>query len=251
MIEIICGPPGAGKTTYCKNMATFLFSTNVIPFTINLDPGNENRDFYSINISSMVCAREIGSELHLGPNGSILFSMEFFEKNIDWIEKKLKKFRRKFEKLYILIDLPGQIEIFTHHTSIKKFIKRLCKYNTKITTIIVVDSFFLNDKTITYSILTICLSISLGLGTSAIILMSKADLFLKDFEKKEIGQNFFFKKFQTIFKFFSIFFWTNKLNISLCETLCDFFSNLTILADLFNFENLKKVHVRIRKINKN
>jgi GPN-loop GTPase len=251
MIEFICGPPGAGKTTYCKNMTTFLISTNIIPFTINLDPGNENQDFYRLNISSMVCTREIGSELHLGPNGSTLFSMEFFEKNIDWFEKKLKKFRKNFEKFYFLIDLPGQIEIFTHHTSIKKFIKRLSKYSTKITTIIVVDSFFLNDKTITYSILTICLSISLGLGTSAIILMSKADLFLKDFEKKEIGQNFIFKKFQTIFTFFSIFFWTNKFNISISETLFDFSSNLIIPADLFNFENLKKVHLQIRKINKN
>jgi GTPase SAR1 family protein len=251
MIEFICGPPGAGKTTYCKNMTTFLISTNIIPFTINLDPGNENQDFYRLNISSMVCAREIGSELHLGPNGSTLFSMEFFEKNIDWFEKKLKKFRKNFEKLYFLIDLPGQIEIFTHHTSIKKFIKRLGKYSTKITTIIVIDSFFLNDKTITYSILAICLSISLGLGTSTIILMSKADLFLKDFEKKEIDQKFIFKKFQTIFTFFSIFFWTNKFNISISETLFDFSSSLTIPADLFNFENLKKAHLQVRKINKN
>lgn len=38
--QIITGPPGSGKSTYCKGMKEFLISCNRETIIINLDPAN-------------------------------------------------------------------------------------------------------------------------------------------------------------------------------------------------------------------
>jgi len=46
-------------------------------------------------------------ELKLGPNGSMIYCMEFLETNIDWLIKKILevKFNKKIK--YFIFDLPG------------------------------------------------------------------------------------------------------------------------------------------------
>ena len=59
--------------------------------------------------------------LGLGPNGAMLYCMQFLVINIDWLVSKI------FEKKcgYFLIDMPGQVELFTNHNSLKNIIKLL------------------------------------------------------------------------------------------------------------------------------
>lgn len=44
--------------------------------------------------------------LHLGPNGGLIFAMEYFIKNLDWLETQLGD----FDDDYILFDCPGKRE---------------------------------------------------------------------------------------------------------------------------------------------
>jgi GPN-loop GTPase len=59
------------------------------------------------------------STLGLGPNGAIIYSIEFLEKNLDWLIAKLAPLRGK----YLLFDFPGQVstpaafDFCTMHTS--------------------------------------------------------------------------------------------------------------------------------------
>lgn len=245
--QIIVGPPGAGKTTYTKNIARCLLSLDKIPIVINLDPGNESNQFSELNLSEIIKTREISSELHIGPNGAIVFAMEFLEKNMDWLEKKFIKFEKKYPKFYLLVDLPGQIEIFTHHSFIRNFIKRLKMKNLKNFTIIITDSFFWKDNSVIYSILLVCLNISLNLGLPNLVLMSKADLFFRDYSRKKYFQNPKRINFRPIFHFFSIFSWANKYNNSLNESLFGFSSILSFPLDSFNQEHLKKILSQLSK----
>jgi hypothetical protein len=52
------------------------------------------------------------SSLTLGPNGGLMFCMEFLEKNMDWLMKQLSNYRDH----YFLFDCPGQVcpECFSH-----------------------------------------------------------------------------------------------------------------------------------------
>jgi len=45
------------------------------------------------------------SSLTLGPNGGLMYCMEFLEKNMDWLMKQLSSYKDH----YFLFDCPGQV----------------------------------------------------------------------------------------------------------------------------------------------
>ena len=61
--------------------------------------------------------------LELGPNGGLVYCIEFLEKNMDWLEGRLAE----FPEHYFVFDCPGQAELYTHHSSFANIVKRLMK----------------------------------------------------------------------------------------------------------------------------
>ena len=131
--QIVFGSPGCGKTSFCCSIKPIIQSAYYFPIYINLDPGNivSNINF-DINIQKLIYSNEIIPELSLGPNGSLIFSIEYFEKNCDWFEIEILKLAKKSESCYLIFDLPGQIELFTHHLSIRNFIRRILTLKLKL-----------------------------------------------------------------------------------------------------------------------
>lgn len=62
-------------------------------------------------------------ELNLGPNGGLIYCMEYLLENFEWFEERL----RALSCPYLLFDCPGQVELYTHHTCVQKIIARLQK----------------------------------------------------------------------------------------------------------------------------
>jgi hypothetical protein len=50
-------------------------------------------------------------EFGYGPNGGLVYCMEYLFQNIDWLRDELENFG---EDDYILFDCPGQIELYSH-----------------------------------------------------------------------------------------------------------------------------------------
>jgi GTPase SAR1 family protein len=46
----------------------------------------------------------------LGPNGALLYTMEYLLENLDWLHEALESFQDD----YLLLDCPGQVELYTH-----------------------------------------------------------------------------------------------------------------------------------------
>ena len=58
---------------------------------INLDPANDHVPYdCAVNVSDLITLEESMDELKLGPNGGMMYCMEFLEKNFDWLEDELK-----------------------------------------------------------------------------------------------------------------------------------------------------------------
>ena len=48
-------------------------------------------------------------ELELGPNGGLVYCMEYLLDNMDWLKDELDKFD---DDEYIIFDCPGQVRVF-------------------------------------------------------------------------------------------------------------------------------------------
>lgn len=46
-------------------------------------------------------------EFELGPNGAMLYCLEYLEKNVDWLMEKVQGLGQK----YLIFDFPGQVRI--------------------------------------------------------------------------------------------------------------------------------------------
>lgn len=123
--EIVCGSPGSGKSTYCYGKYQLFNAINRPIAVVNLDPANDTIPYpCAVNIFELITLKDVMNEYGLGPNGGMLYAMEYLEANFDWLEAKLKELG---DDAYILFDLPGQVELSTNHDSIKRVISKLVK----------------------------------------------------------------------------------------------------------------------------
>lgn len=63
----------------------------------------------AINIADLIKLDEVMSIHKLGPNGALIYCMEFLEANIDWLIKRILCLKDH----YFLLDCPGQVISFS------------------------------------------------------------------------------------------------------------------------------------------
>ncbi len=104
----ICGPPDSGKSAFCEQASAMLKELGRNVKVVNLDPANDNLPYHAdVNIDDLVQVSEVMEIEKLGPNGGLLYAMEYLEKNISWLLDEFKKFGEKDN--FILVDFPGQV----------------------------------------------------------------------------------------------------------------------------------------------
>lgn len=68
--QLVVGPPGSGKTTYCHGMKQFLQAAGRKVAIVNLDPANDSLPYdVAVDVADLVSLEEVMAELKLGPNG--------------------------------------------------------------------------------------------------------------------------------------------------------------------------------------
>jgi GPN-loop GTPase len=96
---------------------------------VNLDPANDRTNYpCALDIRDLVTLEEVMRDDRLGPNGGILYALEELENNFAWLDKGLKE----LEGDYVLFDCPGQVELYTHHNSLRNIICKLQKLNFRV-----------------------------------------------------------------------------------------------------------------------
>lgn len=169
--QLLLGPPGSGKTTFIKRFAGLYKSMDRQVFTINLDPANDLVDF-DWDISDLVSLEKVVEEYNLGPNAALIYCMEFLEANITWLIDAVNQHKDK----YLLIDFPGQVELFTHHSSLKNIVLQLQKIDTRLVAVHLLDSYHCVDLSRYISMLLLSLQSMLQIELPTINILSKVDL---------------------------------------------------------------------------
>ncbi|KAJ3684717.1 hypothetical protein LUZ61_013881 [Rhynchospora tenuis] len=173
--QVVIGPPGSGKTTYCNGMSQFLSLIGRKVAVINLDPANDALPYEcTINIEDLIKLSDVMNEHSLGPNGGLVYCMDYLEKNIDWLESKLKPLLKDY---YLLFDFPGQVELFFLHSNARSVINKLIKkLDLRLTAIHLVDAHLCCDPGKYISALLLSLSTMIHLELPHINVLSKIDL---------------------------------------------------------------------------
>jgi hypothetical protein len=142
--QLIIGPAGSGKSTYCSQLNEHFISLNRRLNIVNFDPAADYFDYpLSLNVKDLVNLDDVMNELNLGPNGGLMYCMEFLEDNIeDWLADELEGFG---EDDYLVFDCPGEIELFTHVSVFKTLVDFLQRNGWRVCTIYILDSQFITD----------------------------------------------------------------------------------------------------------
>lgn len=173
--QIVIGPPGSGKTTYCNGMSQFLGLIGRKVAVINMDPANDQLPYdCAVNIEDLIKLGDAMNEHSLGPNGGLLYCMEYIEKNIDWLQSKLAPLVKDH---YLLFDFPGQVELFALRPNAKMAIMKLIQtLDLRLTAVHLVDAHLCSDPGKYLSALILSLQTMLHMELPHINVFSKIDL---------------------------------------------------------------------------
>ncbi len=116
------GTAGAGKTSAVRAYAEWLKNAGHDATIVNLDPGNENDEFEpDVDVREWVRLDDLMREYGLGPNGAQVAAADMIALKIFEVKQALGEFRTD----YVLVDTPGQVELFAFRESSKAIIDAL------------------------------------------------------------------------------------------------------------------------------
>ncbi|KIV87651.1 hypothetical protein PV11_03183 [Exophiala sideris] len=172
--QLIIGPPGAGKSTYCNGMQQFMGAIGRKCSIVNLDPANDKTSYEAaIDVRDLVTLESImqDEDVRLGPNGGVLYALEELEENFEWLEEQLGRLGED----YVLFDCPGQVELFTHHDSLRRVFTKLGKMGYRLVVVNLIDSYALTLPSLYVSTLLLSLRSMLQLDMTQINVLTKID----------------------------------------------------------------------------
>lgn len=156
---------------------------------MNLDPAAEHFDYQPlIDIRELIHLDDAMSdeELHFGPNGGLIFCIEYLIANQEWFKEQLCGGGEDGEPIdsdpdddYILFDMPGQIELYTHLNVGKQLVDLLTTWNFRVASVFLIDSQFMIDGAKFLSGTMAALSVMANLELPHINVLSKMDLLSK------------------------------------------------------------------------
>ncbi|KAF5506041.1 GPN-loop GTPase 2 [Colletotrichum siamense] len=171
--QLVLGSPGSGKSTYCDGMQQFMGAIGRACSVVNLDPANDHTNYpKALDIRDLVKLEDIMAGDRLGPNGGILYALEELEHNFEWLEEGLKEIG---DDEYFLFDCPGQVELYTHHNSLRNIFFKLQKLGFRLVVVHLSDSFCLTQPSLYISNLLLSLRAMLQMDMPHINVLTKID----------------------------------------------------------------------------
>ncbi|KAL0209456.1 hypothetical protein RCL1_007824 [Eukaryota sp. TZLM3-RCL] len=170
---MVVGPAGSGKSTFCSQMLEHFTTIRRVVHVVNLDPAADYLPYKpSFDIRDLISLNDAMEEMELGPNGGLVFCMEYLLQNLDWLEEQLGE----YDDDYLLLDCPGQIELYTNVPSMRFLTGTFQNWGYNLVGMYCLDVTFVLDPPKLISGLFTCLSTMYQFGLPHINLLTKCDM---------------------------------------------------------------------------
>ncbi|CAE7605913.1 gpn3 [Symbiodinium sp. KB8] len=176
--QIVMGPAGTGKSTYCKLIQEHCQNLGRAVHVVNLDPAAEEFGYeVSFDVRDLISVQDVMEELEYGPNGGLIFCMEYLLDNMEWLDEALDSFG---DDDYLLLDCPGQIELYSHLPIMKTVAKHLADRDFRVVGVYLMDALFVTDAAKLLAGNLAALSAMVAMETPHINVLTKCDLVQSD-----------------------------------------------------------------------
>lgn len=182
---LVMGPAGAGKTTFCSALISHLRANRRSAIYINLDPAATSFVYEpDIDIKELISLDDVMEEMGLGPNGGLIYCFEFLLENLDFLTDPLETVS---EEYLIIIDMPGQIELYTHVPIVPALVKHLSRgsLNVQMCAAYLLEATFVVDRAKFFAGTLSAMSAMLMMELPHVNVLSKMDLIKGTMSKKE------------------------------------------------------------------
>jgi len=167
----VTGTAGSGKSMLTSKILEHYQKNGVFASILNLDPGVESLPYRpDVDVRDYVDIVQIMQQYDLGPNGSMIMANDLIASKIDDIQNEIHGVNPD----YLIVDTPGQIELFAYRASGPFFIQNIDAGEK--TNIFLYDGTMIASPTNFISISLLATSIKLRLGLPTINVMTKTDL---------------------------------------------------------------------------
>jgi GPN-loop GTPase len=167
----VAGTAGAGKSLLATKLHEYYTQNGAFTSVLNLDPGVISIPYTpDIDIRDHVDIVSIMKQYDLGPNGALMMASDLIASKIDDIQREVDGVNPD----YLIVDTPGQIELFAYRMSGPYFINNFVS-DQKV-------GLFLFDGTLVttpvnfISMALLATSIKLRLGLPTVNVLTKTDL---------------------------------------------------------------------------
>ena len=177
-VIFVTGTAGAGKSLLTSKIKEYYAKNATFPITLNLDPGVASLPYSpDVDVRDYIDLNTIMEKYELGSNGSLIMANDLIATKIDDIQKEADTINPD----YLIVDTPGQIELFAYRQSGPFFVNEFVAEEKM--NLFLFDGTMVSSPSNFVSLTLLSTSIRLRLGVPTVTVITKTDLIQEKLEK--------------------------------------------------------------------
>ena len=169
----ITGTAGSGKSLLTSKLLQWYNDRNSFSISLNLDPGTLDLPYEpDVDVRNYIDINTLMSSYQLGLNGALIMASDMIATRLEEIQDEINSLNAE----YVLVDTPGQIELFAFRESGPYFVSHFQSDNKA--TLFIFDGMLVSSPINYVSISLLDSAIKLRLKTPQIGVLTKRDLII-------------------------------------------------------------------------
>jgi len=170
-VIFILGTAGSGKSLLTSTLVSWYAEKGSYAISVNLDPGPLELPYVpDVDVRNYIDIQNIMATYHLGPNGALILASDLIATKIEKLQDDIDEFRPD----YVIVDTPGQIELFAYRSSGPFIVQNLSCENRAL--LFLFDTLLVSTPINFVSMALLSTSVQLRLKLSQIPVLTKRDL---------------------------------------------------------------------------